>query len=164
MLTSRTIFVRRGRRPETLHAGGPSDADDSHALSLANLRFLGQAAQIPWIAGEHHDRPWLVKRDYGEKRVERAPVPRQPAPTETLTRSAAMLLINRDHRDPAEHAVHASVCGKPPKHFCQGRRSRDDTATALSDGLEEVARPRVTAGQFDETFGVENQGAAYSSS
>jgi hypothetical protein len=112
-----------------------------HLRSFADPCFLRQAAQVPWVAGEHHDRPGLVKRDHGEKRVERAPVTRQTAPAEQLPGRTALLLVNRDHGDPAERAVYASVPGTATQDLGESGRSGDDQVIESPAGSQPVAAP-----------------------
>jgi hypothetical protein len=91
-------------------------------------------------------------------------VPRQSGPAEQLACRTPLLLVDRDHRDPSEHAVYTSVSRPAAQNLGESRRCGYDAATPPSDGLEEVPRLSVAAGQLDETFGIENEGAAYSSS
>jgi hypothetical protein len=135
-----------------------------YSLFLANLWFLGQAAEIPWVAGEHHDRPRLVKRDHREKRVERAPVPRQSALAEQFTSSAALLLANRDHCDSAERTVHACISGTATQDLAESGRSGDDSALPLASSLDHSKDGGVVGCQLGQALAVEDEGAAYSSS
>ncbi|HTZ28554.1 MAG TPA: hypothetical protein VMC83_31435 [Streptosporangiaceae bacterium] len=98
-------------------AGQPSDAGDFYGLFLANARFFSEAAQIPRVTGENHYGPRLVKRDHSEKRVERAPVSRQPGPAKQFACRASLLLVDRDHSDLTEHAVQESIAGTATQHF-----------------------------------------------
>jgi hypothetical protein len=125
--------------------------------------FLGETRQVSGVAGQQNGRPRLGKRDNGEERVEGAPVTRQPGAPEQLARSAALLLINRDHCHSAEHTVHASVPGRAAEDLGESRRGRHDAATPPSGSLEAASGLRVTASQLDETFGIEDQGAGYRS-
>jgi hypothetical protein len=140
------------------------DANDFDPLCSGTIRFLSETGQVPRVTGEQDDRPGLIECDHGEERIERAPVTRQPGPPEQLPSRTPPLRVDRDHRDPPEHAVHASIPGTAAQHFGESRRGGDDVATPPSGNLEEVPRLRVAAGQLDETFGIENQRAAYSSS
>jgi hypothetical protein len=135
-----------------------------HPRTFADSWFFRQAAQVSWVAGEHHDRPGLVKRDHGEKRVERAPVTRQTAPAEQLPGRTALLLVNRDYGDPAEGAVYASIPGTATQDLGESGRGGDDSALPVASGLDQSKDGRMVGGQLGQALSVENEGAAYSSS
>jgi hypothetical protein len=120
-------------------------------------RLLGQAGQVLWVASEQDHRPWLLERDHGQKRIEGAPMTRQPGPSEQFAGRTPLRLMDRYHRHPAEHAVHASVPGPASQDFGKSRRGGNYVAMPPSSDLEDVPRPRVAARQLDETFGIENQ-------
>ena len=98
--------------------------------------FLGKTRQVSGVAGQQNGRPRLGKRDNGKERVE-------------------------GHS--AEHTVHASVPGRAAEDLGESRRGRHDAAPPPSGSLEAASGLRVTAGQLDETFGIEDQGAGYRS-
>jgi hypothetical protein len=133
------------------------DAYDPDPLRSGTSRFFCEAAQVLRVAGEQDDRPGLTKRDHGEQRIQGTPVTRHPRPAQQLASRAALLLVDRDHGDPAEHVVHASVPGTAAQDFGKGRRGGNDVAAPSPDDLEEVPRPRIATGQLDETLGIENQ-------
>jgi hypothetical protein len=87
---------------------------------------------------------------------------RQPGPAKQLACLAALLHVNRDDRHSAKHAVQAGVPGSAMQDLGQSRRGRDDTAIPPSGRLEMAPSRRVAAGKLDETFGIEDQSAAYS--
>jgi hypothetical protein len=134
-----------------------SDTCDRYALRFPTACFLGQAGQVFRVASEQDDRPGLLERDHGQKRIEGAPVTRQSGPPEQFAGRPPLRLIDRDYRYPAEHAVHAGVRRPASQDFGKSRRGGNDVAMPPSSNLEDVPRPRVAAGQPDETFGIKNQ-------
>jgi hypothetical protein len=95
------------------------DAHDLDSLRSAKPGFFGEAGQVSRVAGEQDDRPGLTECDHGEERIERAPMTRQPGPAEQFAGRAALLLIDRDHCDPPEHAVQASIPGPAAQNLGQ---------------------------------------------
>jgi hypothetical protein len=157
MPTIRTIFAPPPRPPGTHRLGVWLDAHDPNPLCSGSPGLLGEAGQVARVAGEQDNRPGLIEGDHGEKRIERALVTRQPGPSEQLASCTPLLLIDRNHRDPPEHAMQASIPGAAAQNLGQRWRGGDDVATPSPNDLEEVPRPRIATGQLDETLGIQNQ-------
>lgn len=140
------------------------DTDDFDPLRAGTAGFLSEAGQVSGVAREHDGRPRLGERDYGEKRIEGAPMARQAGPAKQFAGRAALLLANRDHGHSTKHSVHTGVPGSAAQDLGQSGRGRDNTALPPSGSLETTSGLRVAIGELDEAFGIERQRAAYGSS
>ncbi len=96
-----------------------SDAGDLDLLRPRTPGLLGEAREVIDIAGEQDHGARLGQRHHRNQGIKGTPVPGHPSAAEQFAGRTSLLCSDRNHGEPAQHAMHWSVPGSAPQHLAE---------------------------------------------